>query len=295
MFRSIIGLLLLASMTSTGTNPGFDDSLIKSFDETSLLEINPIPRLKQKSLAPDIQAKAAIIMDYDTGILLYEKNINEQLPMASLTKIMTAILIMENHDLDDIVTVKSDFKDLEGVRIWLKQNEKLTVESLLKALLIRSAGDAAIALAEYHSGSVEAFADAMNVRAVELNLNNTNFKNPIGLDEDDHYSSAYDLAQLARYAMKMREFRDIVRLDSATIESVDGRFSYNFESTNYLLNSYLNILGVKTGTTAGAGQSLINLARNDAGREVIAVLLNSPSRFQENKSMIDWAFRSYLW
>ncbi len=282
-------------MTSTGTNPGFDDSLIKSFDETSLLEINPIPRLKQKSLAPDIQAKAAIIMDYDTGILLYEKNINEQLPMASLTKIMTAILIMENHDLDDIVTVKSDFKDLEGVRIWLKQNEKLTVESLLKALLIRSAGDAAIALAEYHSGSVEAFADAMNVRAVELNLNNTNFKNPIGLDEDDHYSSAYDLAQLARYAMKMREFRDIVRLDSATIESVDGRFSYNFESTNYLLNSYLNILGVKTGTTAGAGQSLINLARNDAGREVIAVLLNSPSRFQENKSMIDWAFRSYLW
>jgi len=295
MFRSIISLLLLASIASSDGSQSFDEALIESFDETSLLELSPIPKLKHESLEPDIEAKAALIMDYDTGILLYEKNIHEKLPMASLTKIMTAILILENHDLDEIVAVESDFAGLQGVRVWLRQYERLTVESLLKALLIRSAGDAAIALSDFHSGSVEAFVDAMNRRAKELNLSNTHFKNPIGLDEDDHYSSAYDLAHLSKYAMNMRAFRNIVRLDGATIKSVDGRFSHSFESTNYLLNSYLDILGVKTGTTDAAGASLINLARSDSGHEVIAVLLNSPQRFQENKSMIDWAFRSYSW
>lgn len=271
----------------------FDSGVV--FDETSLLEVNPIPTLKHEAFEPDIQAKAALIMDYDTGLILYEKNIHEALPMASLTKIMTAILILEDHDLWEVVTVESDFSGVLGVRIWLKQYEKITVGDLLKGLLIRSAGDAAIALAEHHSGTVEDFVKVMNERAKELNLVHTNFVNPIGLDADGHYSSAYDLAILSKYALHLPAFREIVKLDEATISSVDGRFRHSFDSTNYLLNSYLDIQGVKTGTTDGAGQSLINLARNDRGHEVIAVLLNSPQRFQENKSMIDWAFRSYEW
>lgn len=293
MFRSLFALIILASLNSgvdLGVSPEMAD-----FDETSLLTVSPIPALKNESLEPEIKAKAAIIMDYDTGLLLYKKNIHEKLPIASLTKIMTAIIILENYDLDDVVTVKSNFEGLEGVRLWLRRGEQMTVDNLLKALLIRSAGDAAITLAEHHSGTVEAFVDAMNRRAGELNLVDTHFKNPIGLDAEGHYSSVYDLAILSKYALHMPAFRSIVRMQSATIESADGSDSYSFESTNYLLNSYLDILGVKTGTTEAAGESLINLARSDSGHEVIAILLNSPSRFQENKSMIDWAFRSYNW
>ncbi len=295
MLRSLISILMLTSIAAPSGGMVYDVTSSEYFDETSLLDVNPIPTLRHEALEPDIKAKAAMIMDYDTGIVLYDRNIHDELPMASLTKIMTAILILENHDLSDIVTVESDFAGLLGVRIWLRQWEKLTVGDLLKALLIPSAGDAAIALAEYHSGSVEDFVKAMNARAKELNLVHTNFVNPIGLDADGHYSSAYDLAILTKYALHFPAFRAIIKMDAASISSVDGKFYHGFESTNYLLNSYLDIQGVKTGTTDGAGQSLINLARNERGHEVIAVLLNSPSRFQENKSMIDWAFRSYQW
>ena len=295
MLRSLLGMLMLASAQPVDQPSDYKTLNTQTFDASVLLEAHPIPQLKPDYLAPDIEAKAALLMDYDTGIILYEKNAYEALPMASLTKIMTAILILENHSLDEVVTVQSDFNGLEGVRIWLRQYEKLTIDSLLKALLIRSAGDAAIALAEYHSGSVEAFVDEMNVRAKELQLNKTFFENPIGRDAEGHLSSAYDPAMLSRYAMSIPEFRKIVAMEGARIESVDGRFTHEFQSTNYLLGGYLNVLGVKTGTTYAAGQSLINLAKNDEGREVIAVLLNSPRRFQENKSMLDWAFRSYLW
>lgn len=295
MLRSLISILMFAGLAMPGGDNVLQPHSAPLFDEASLLTLSPIPVLKNKTIQPDINAKAALVMDYDTGLLLYEKNIHERLPMASLTKIMTAILILENHELSEVVRVDSDFAGLEGVRIWLRQGERLTVGDLLKALLIPSAGDAAIALAEYHSGSVDEFVKAMNERAKRLNLINTNFVNPIGLDAEDHYSSAYDLAILSKHALHFSAFRSIVKMNKATITSVDNKFSHSFDSTNYLLNSYLDILGVKTGTTDGAGRSLINLARNERGHEVLAVILNSPSRFQENKSMIDWTFRSYAW
>ena len=182
-----------------------------------------------------------------------------------------------------------------GVKIWLRQYEQITVGNLLIALLVRSAGDAAFALAEHHSGSVDAFVNEMNERAKVLNLKNTHFTNPVGLDNDEHYSSVFDLAILTKHALKFRSFRNIVRMKEATIASVDDKFKHSFNSTNYLLNSYLDIQGVKTGTTDAAGESLINLALNDGGHEIISILLNSPNRFQENKSMIDWVFRSYEW
>lgn len=295
MLRSLIGLLLLASLSSPSFDAVDNVSSTSYFDEADLLELSPIPILRQESFQPDIEAKAALLMDYDTGIILYGKNIDEEMPMASLTKIMTAILILEHHSLYEVVTVNSSFNGLEGVRIWLKKGEQLTVGDLLEALLIPSAGDAAIALAEYHSGTVDNFVKEMNQRAKELNLTHTRYVNPIGLDAEGHYSSAGDLATLTKYALHFPAFRGIVKMEGATIESVDGKTTHVLESTNYLLNSYLDIEGVKTGTTDEAGQSLINLARGEQGQEVIAVLLNSPSRFQENKSMIDWALRSYRW
>lgn len=268
-----------------------------SFDSLQLLDVERIPKKKQEALAPVIEARSALLMDLDSGIHLYEKNAHQRLPIASLTKIMTAVIILESHSLHEVVMVEDDFSLIPelGVRIWLSQYEKLTVRSLLVALLVRSAGDAALALATYHSDSVEAFVEEMNRKADILHLKNTNFRNPIGLDEEGHYSTAFDLAILTKYALRNNTFRQIVRLPRATITSVDGKIKHEFDSTNYLLNSFLDIRGVKTGTTDEAGQSLISLARHLNGKEVISVILDSPERFQESKRLIDWSFRNYTW
>ncbi len=291
MTRSLFTLLFVAGLGAS--TPATD---VDVFDMTSLLEVAPIPSHSGDSVAPEVEADAALIMDGETGILLYAKNIHERVPMASLTKIMTAIVIMENHDLDEIVQVQNTYPGQElGVRIWLQKWEKITVGDLLIGLLVRSGGDAAMALAEHHSGDVDGFVEAMNAKLKELNLENTNFTNPIGLDHEDHYSSAFDLAIMTKHALKNKDFRRIVNLKKATVKSTDGRLSHTFDNTNYLLNSYLDIRGVKTGTTKAAGPSLVNLAVNARGNEVISVVLNSPARFSENKSLIDWSFRSHKW
>ena len=297
MLRSLISLLLLANLSSGPMMPALSST--SDFDPISLLDVNRVPAKNHDAILPQIDAKSAIAMDLNSGLILFEQDAREQLPMASLTKIMTAIIILESHDLDEVVTINENYGNLDedvlGVRIWLRKGEKITVGSLMISLLVRSAGDTAHAFAEYHSGSVEAFVDEMNEKAKILNLKDTHFVNPVGMDDDGHYSSAYDLAILTKYALRMKVFRNIVKIKKATIESIDGKIKHEFLSTNYLLDSYLDIQGVKTGTTDEAGESLINLARSNDGHEIISVLLNSPDRFQENKSVIDWVFRSYDW
>lgn len=261
-----------------------------------LLSAHVVPVKNIQAVMPVIEAKSALVLDVDSNVILFEKAIHEPMPMASLTKIMTALLILENHRLDEVVTVDHDYSGVDvGVRIWLHQYEKITVGDLLIGLLVPSGGDAALALASYHSGTVDAFVSAMNARATTLGMTRTRFTNPIGLDDDGHYSTAHDLALLTKQALRNADFRRIVRMPNATVSSTNGRIAHRFESTNALLNSYLNILGVKTGTTDGAGASLINLARNGQGREILAIVLNSPQRFQENKRLIDWSFRNFTW
>lgn len=298
MLRGLASILVLLGLNTANAS---DNEVVQYqppvFDPIELIELSAIPQQKILASQPDIQSKAALLMDIDSGLLLYEKNIHTPMPMASLTKIMTAILILESHDLDEVVVVEDDYSQWGelGVRMWLQQYEKITVENLLIGLLVRSAGDAAITLAKHHSGSVEAFVEEMNNRAKELHLRQTQFKNPIGLDDLDHYSSAFDLAILTKYALRNADFSRMVNIDKANPTSTDGQIEHPIDSTNYLLNSYLDIRGVKTGTTQAAGESLINLAFNDEGRGVISVLLNSPQRFQESKQLIDWSFRNYLW
>lgn len=291
MIRSLITLFLLASLQNTPTRVGGDLRAATLFDPVALLEVASVPTLKEGATKPVIQAGAALVMDAASGVTLFEKNAYTKMPIASLTKIMTAILILDAHKLDEVVRVPDSYAGLEGTRIWLQRGERITVENLLIGLLVRSGGDAALALATHHSESVTNFVEAMNARAKTLGLFSTHFKNPIGLDEEGAYSTAHDLAVLTQYAMRSRDFRRIVQMTSATITSVDGRISHSFENTNKLLNSYLNVLGVKTGTTDAAGESVINWARGPKGHEVIAVILDSPNRFQENKALLDWAFR----
>ncbi len=295
MIRSLISLMLITGLgTATVSLP----KKAQTFSPEQLLSVEAVPLKKQSAVKPIIEASAALLMDVDSGIVLYKKNPHLRLPMASLTKIMTAILILENHNLNEVVTIEKDYTQIEelGVRIWLIQYEKMTIENLLIGLLIPSGGDAAMALAEYHSGSVEKFVEAMNKRAKSLNLKDTKFTNPIGLDNiENHYSSVFDLAILTKHALRNRNFSRIVQIPRATITSTDGEIKHQFEGTNYLLESYLDIRGVKTGTTDAAGQSLINLAHHWNGKRVIAVLLNSPERFQENKRLIDWGFSNHSW
>ncbi len=296
MFRSLITLLLFASVNASAL-PTTPPPVATNFSSSDLLTVDRVPRKHSGVIAPILKARAGLIMDVGTGLVLFAKNAHMQVPMASLTKIMTAVLILENHNLDEIVTVKHDFTGENlGVRIWLQQYEKIRVGDLLIGLLVPSGGDAAIALAEYHSGSVDAFVKAMNKKAQLLNLKNTHFVNPIGLDDTQHYSSAYDLAILTKYALRNKDFSRIVRISSAQIKSLNGRITHSFESTNRLLNNkFYDILGVKTGTTLNAGPSLINLARGRRGQEILTVVLNSPSRFIENEHLIDWALRNFSW
>jgi D-alanyl-D-alanine carboxypeptidase len=288
--------MVLANLTAVGGNAAVPVSGgDPGFRPEELLLVHALPAAVPGAVCPEIQAKAGLVTDVRTGIRICAKNVDTPLPMASLTKIMTAILILEDHAMNEVVTVQNDFSDLEGVRIWLRYGEKLTVYDLLQALLIRSAGDAAIALAEHHSGDVASFVASMNHRADQLGLTETRFVNPVGLDADGHHSSADDLALMTRYALRFPEFREIIRRDKARITSTDGKIDHSFDSTNYLLGSYLDIAGVKTGTTDLAGQSLINLARDENGNEILSILLNSPQRFQENKGLIDWTFRHYRW
>lgn len=287
--------MLIAGLGGTSVLPANNK---KTFSPEQLLSVESIPLKKKTAIQPVIEASAALLMDVDSGIILYKKNPHLRLPMASLTKVMTALLILENHDLNEVVTIQKDYSQIEelGVRIWLIQYEKMTIENLLIGLLIPSGGDAAMALAEYHSGSVEKFVEEMNQRAKILNLKDTHFTNPIGLDDvGNHYSSVFDLAILTKQALKDKNFARIVQIPRATITSTNGEIKHSFEGTNYLLDSYLDIRGVKTGTTDDAGESLINLAYHWNGKKVIAVLLNSPERFQENKRLINWGFSNHFW
>ena len=287
--------MLLASLNSAPAS----QAETAEFDESGLLEVQPIPFKNAQAIEPVIGAKAALVMDYDTGLVMLSKNIYDPLPMASLTKIMTASIILESHKLDEVVTIDESYgamaEEDTGVKMWLQKYEKITVGDLLMGLLIPSAGDAALALAKYHSGSVEKFVEEMNKKAEILNLKNTHFVNPIGLDAEGHYSSARDLAILTKYALRNKDFRRIVRISAASVTSTDGRITHQLAGTNYLLNSYLDIRGVKTGTTDAAGECLINLARSESGHDIIVVLLNSPDRFQENKGIIDWVFHNFSW
>jgi serine-type D-Ala-D-Ala carboxypeptidase (penicillin-binding protein 5/6) len=292
MLRSLLSLMLFVNVNTTPLVGPLDPVV---FQETSLLKLSPIPIKKKEAISPVIKAKAALVMDVDTGIVLYKKNQHTSLPMASLTKIMTAVLILESHNPDEIVIVQKSYDNVPGVRIGLRKGERITVGSLLIGLLVRSGGDAALALAEYHSGSETVFVEAMNQKAKKLNLNHTEFKNSIGLDAMGHNASVHDLAMLTRHALNNQQFRSIVQMPTAEIYSADGDIRHFFYNTNQLLNSYLNIIGVKTGTTDAAGQSLINLAYNTDGHEIIAILLNSPNRFQENKGLIDWSFNNFYW
>lgn len=238
---------------------------------------------------PEINAKAAIVTDMATGRVLFEKDAYSPVPMASTTKIMTAIIAIEAGKLDEEVTVSKNAAKTLGSVINLQPGEKLTLEQLLYGLMLNSGNDAAVAIAEHIGGTVEQFLEMMNEKARILGARNTNFKSPHGLDLDGHYSTPFDLALITRYAMEHPTFSRIVSAKQITIP---GRNLYN---TNEMLEIYPGADGVKTGYTGKAGRCLVTSAIKK-GTRLVSVVLNSPSRYaraQSSVKILDYCFSSY--
>ncbi len=241
--------------------------------------------------ALDTSANCAVLIETTTGTVLYEKNAHTKTGMASTTKIMTALLALEKSKPDDIVTISRNAANTEGSSLYLKPGDKIRMIDLVYGLMLNSGNDAAVAIAEHICGNVQEFAKGMTKKARDLGLENTSFKNPNGLDADGHYTTAYDLAQITRYAMQNENFEKIVSTKKYTAKTADGTDMY-FVNHNKLLSMYEGCIGVKTGYTKSTGRCLVSCAERN-GIRFIAVTLGSPDDWNDHKKMLDYAFSRY--
>ncbi len=238
-----------------------------------------------------VEAKGAVLIDASSGRVLFAQNADEAFPMASTTKIMTCLLALENSQLDEQVTAGKNAHGVEGTSIYLSEGETLTMEQMLYGLMVRSGNDAAVAIAEHISGSVDAFAQKMNKRAEELDAN-AHFANPHGLDAEGHRASALGLAKIMREAMQHEAFRTISSTQKKIIPWVGNEYSRVLENKNKLLKTYEGATGGKTGYTSKAGRCLVFSAERN-GMSLIGVVLNCPTWFDTAAMLLDYGFENY--
>ncbi len=237
--------------------------------------------------SPSVSASSAILMEAGEGRVVWEKEADTRRPMASTTKIMTALLALESGRLGETVKVPAEAVGVEGSSLYLEEGDETTLEALVWALLLESANDAAAAIACVIAGSEEAFAGQMNERAASLGLNGTHFTNPHGLSDDDHYTTARDLAQLACAAMKNERFREIVSTYRADV-TVGGE-TRRLLNHNKMLRLYDGACGVKTGYTKKSGRCLVSAAKRD-GLTMVAVTLDAPDDWNDHAALLDLGF-----
>lgn len=253
---------------------------------------------QNNTLTDSLTAKSVVLMELSSGEILLSKNPDEKLPPASITKIMTMLLVMEALDsgkikLEDIVTTSKNASSKGGSQIWLKEGEQMTVNEMLKATAIGSANDACTALGEHVAGGEIEFVAMMNKRAKELGMNNTNFENPSGLDDttENHYSTARDVAIMSCELMKHEKIKEYTTVWMDTLRNGETELV----NTNRLVRFYEGTTGVKTGTTSKAGYCVSASAKRD-GMELVAVVLgsdNSTERFEDAKKLLNWGFANY--
>lgn len=243
--------------------------------------------------ALDVSAKAAVVICGDTGEVLFSKNHNERLPMASTTKIMTGLLLCEYGKLDREITVTAEMVRVEGSSMGLLVGDKVTLHDLLYGLMLASGNDAANTIAIVVAGSIGDFAELMNRKAKEIGLKDTNFVTPSGLDDENHYTSAYDLAMLTKYAMQNEDFAKAVGSKSAVLNYGNPPYRRTLINHNKLLKSVDGCVGVKTGFTKKSGRCLVSAVRRD-GKYVIAVTLNAPNDWQDHKIMLEYGLSKII-
>lgn len=267
------------------------DEVEEEYTEDELTEVLEVGN--EIDNEPKINSRAAVIYDRKSKKVIWGKSENERRKMASTTKIMTAIVVLENAKIGDVVTVSKKAAGTGGSRLGLKEGDKITVNDLLYGLLLVSGNDAAVCLAEYVGGSVEEFAKKMNNKAEELNLENTHFITPHGLDQEEHYTTALELARLADYALENNTFSNIVATRTYTV-NINGN-PKQLNNTNELLGNLYGVNGVKTGFTNGANRCLVtSIKRNEMN--IITVVLGADTkkfRTQDSVKLIEYAYNNY--
>ena len=290
LYLAMLAVVFTASFAIAVTKRGEIQKLVYQEGKAS-----DLPLLKESSGFPIVSAQGALAVDLDSGVTLYEKNADQKLLPASTTKIMTALVAMDYYKLDQVITIGQISVGTDTQRMGLVPGEQITFQDLLYGLLVYSASDVAMTLADNYSGGVEAFVAAMNQKAQALSLVNTQFENPVGLDGNgDQVSTAKDMVRLTRVAMQNPEFAKIVATKTVTIKSVDGKYVYPLTNINILLGKVDGVFGVKTGWTENARENLITYI-NRNNRKVMIAVLGSQDRFGETKELIDWIYGSYEW
>ena len=237
-------------------------------------------------------AKACVVFEATSGRLLYEKNKDVRLPEASTTKIMTALVAIENTNIDQQIVIPKQAVGIEGSSIYLREGERLTVKELLYGLMLRSGNDCAVALALHVGGSIENFAKMMNKKALSLGCKNTNFVNPHGLPDDNHYTSAYDLGLISCEAIKNPVFKQIVSAKDAIIPNDGYIYDRYLKNKNKILTLFDGANGIKTGYTKKAGRCFVGSAYRN-GMQLVVVLLNCAPMFEESMQIMSDHFEQY--
>ena len=256
--------------------------------------------LKGTALAgtePEVKALGAVLMEAESGRVLWEKNAEAPLPNASTTKIMTCLIALESGMLDDTVTVSPNAASKPETRMGLSAGEKIKLRDLLYPMMLESANDAAVAVAEHIAGSEEEFCDMMDERAIEIGATDTDFETANGLDRDGHHSTAMDMARITAYALENEDFREIISAPSATVKS--DRRTYTVANKDRLLKEYDGAIGVKTGFTGLAGQCFVGAAKRD-GMTLISVVLGSgwgssgkERKWIDTKNLLNYGFENF--
>lgn len=288
-YKMLFCLIIILLVFSCNYPVFADDIDVENLDNIS----NYIETSSPVSTEPIINSRAAIVFDRISGSILFGKNENEIRKMASTTKIMTAIVVLENSNLDNVVTVSSKAAGTGGSRLGLHTNDKITVRDLLYGLLLCSGNDAAVALAEHVGGDITGFSDLMNKKCTELNLSSSHFVTPHGLDDDNHYTTAYELALIANYALKNNVFCNIVGTKTYTVTI--NNFPKNLSNTNELLGNLNGVYGVKTGFTNGANRCLVTSIKR-GNMDLISVVLGADTkkdRTNDSVKIIEYAFNNF--
>ena len=285
--KKILSLILIIILLVPGLNFAADE------EEIDYIWLQEEITSAKEAGEPVVYSKAAVVYDRGSKTILYGKNENEKLAMASTTKIMTAILLVENRDLNVEVEVVKEAAQVGGSSLELKTGDKLTYGALLYGLMLCSGNDAAAQIAISIAGSIEEFADLMNAKAELLGLENTHFITPHGLDEDGHYTTAYELAVLSDYALKIPKIAEVVATKTYTV-LINGK-PRNLINTNELLGYLEGVNGVKTGFTSNAGRCLVSSTNRD-GFNIITVVLGADTkkiRTKDSINLIEYIYKNY--
>ena len=268
-----------------------DDIVEEEFNQKDLQDI--IETSSRTSDELTLNSRIAVAFDRNSNKVIWGKDENKRTAMASTTKIMTSIIVAENSNLDDIVTISAKAAGTGGSRLGLKKDDKISMRDLLYGLMLRSGNDAAVAIAEHIGGDIPSFAELMNKKAKELNLKDTHFVTPHGLDDPEHYTTAYELAKITDYALENKTIAKVVSTKFYTI-NING-YPKDLSNTNELLGVLNGVVGIKTGFTNNAGRCLVTETKRD-NMDIITVVLGADTkkdRTKDSVKLIEYAFANY--